>query len=265
MFGQGIYRSYDETPELDECLQRAQEDIRIAYNVRAKQANPLCSFVDEWNLLCEDIIGGKDTASRLDLIANDMRIHGALPEVHILIRVPIVLWLEAKRAFDTGDRDRSWAALVRCNYYIGMCYSHETHIERASRGGKKSSQYVPYLRSMLLERLKGMEDKSRATKQEVWKELVPLMASFRAPTSEDINTTSAAHRKEAGQGSNSTASAAASGKSAAGRSQNPEQLIRRWTNSDKEIRSEFERVVVADLNTRAKRSTQAKTPSGKTP
>ncbi|WP_414489515.1 hypothetical protein [Stenotrophomonas maltophilia] len=265
MFEQGIYRSDDETPELDECLQRARADIEIAYNIRAKRANPLCSFVDEWNLLCGDIIGGNDTASRLDRIADDMRLHGVLPEVHILIRVPIVLWLEAKHAFDCGDKERSWAALARCNYYIGMCYSHETHNERSSRGGKNSSRYSPYLRSMVLERLREMADKSRATKQDIWEEIVPHMASFRAPISEELNTASATAKKNAEPVDNASNSNGSAGKSVYGRSQNPRQQLSRWTNGDEEIRAEFVRVAVADLNTRAKRSPKSKAPTGGEP
>lgn len=256
MYGYGAYRTSEMTPPLADCIKRARKEIEDQYEVRAKLLDPKASFTNDWNTLCERIFSDGETATEWDETAEVLRVYGALPEVFALIRVPIVLWLEAKLSFDNHDPQRAWAALVRCNYYLGMCSAHETKRERAARGGRHSAQRTLQLKNMVLERLRSMQTDAYPKKQDVWAILVPEMEAFTPANEKEI--TREMQVKRWGRDPidiyrDTFDRRGKPGKSSHGKSYNPAQLIRRWTTGDADIRRELVRVVAGDLNTRASR------------
>jgi len=258
MYGYGSFRTDQETPTLEDCLTRARADIEDLYKVRAKLLNAGVMFEDEWDALCDEVSADDHAATRFDDGADLLRTMGALPEFYALIRVPIVLWLEAQKARHANDRERAWSALVRCNYYLGMCGSHETMREQAARGGRNSAGRTAPLKRMVLEKLAGMADKSQETKQDVWAQIVPAMETFSPPEEVESEADRLARmfRSPLEIYRDSFDRKGTLGKSKHGKSTNPKKLLQDWTNKDPEIRSEFERVVKAGLNTRSKRATK---------
>ncbi|MEN5096213.1 hypothetical protein [Stenotrophomonas sp. TWI1409] len=260
MFGTGAFRTDLPTPTLLECLERAKAEIEVVFSVRGVIFNPGVTFADEWGWIRSEGEDRPDYASEFDDWVEIFRTKGTLPEVYFILRASMSLWFEAESAHQSGDLDRAWAALVRCNFFLGMCCSHESHRERSSRAGRNSAKRTLPLREMVLEMLSAMPDKSRATKQEIWDEIVPAMSSFippgdvqegpldwvrklgRPPTEQYRETF---HRRGKGE------------KSRHGRSADPAKLLRTWTNNNEEIRQQFFRVVAGPLTTRRKRSSKA--------
>lgn len=262
MYGYGAYRTAEMTPPLADCLKRARKEIEDQYEVRVKLVNPKASFADDWNALCEDIFRDRDTATDWDEKAEILRLYGALPEVYSLIRVPIVLWLEAQHAHDTGQHERAWAALVRCNYYLGMCSAHETKKEAAARGGRHSARRKLPLKNMVLDALKSMGDNSHQRKQDVWAALVPMMEAFKPLTDEQIAQQIKASRlrRDTLEVYRDTFDKLGQpGKSGIGATVGARQLLKRWSNGDTDIQRELARVVSGRLDTRAKRSKAGRT------
>jgi hypothetical protein len=260
MYGYGAYRSTEETPSLADCLSRARADIQDQYILRAVPANPDVKFASEWNALCDYIGKGEGNATELDDNAELLRLSALIPEIYVLLRVPMALWIEAQLSYDHGSHDRAWAALVRCNYYLGMCSGHETAKECSARGGRHAAERTHRLRQFVIEMLSAMSDKSRATKQDVWHEILPKMVAFKPPVT--IEDEREAFRKRLDRSPIEIHRASLDrrgsiGKSASGTSTNPEQLLKRWTNRDAQIKQEFVRIVKGDLNTRAKRAKSA--------
>nr|WP_313470510.1 hypothetical protein [Stenotrophomonas geniculata] len=257
MTGFGVYHSKEESPDLPHCLERARRDIQSQYKIRAKLLNTDLSFLETWKRVRHLVFQERMVASEWDKDTNMLRLTGELPEVHALTRVAIAFWLEAKVAFNDHLHRRSWAALVRCNYYIGMCCAHETKKERSARGGRHTARRLAPLRTMVLESLAGMETDSYATKQDVWEVLLPRMRAFKTPppSAEQIleqQRRVARGPEEIYEGTFDRVHS--NEKSSNSKSTNPKKLIQVWTREDAEIRSEIERISRASFNTRAKRS-----------
>lgn len=254
MYGYGAFRTDEDTPTLEDCLRRARSEIEDLYEIRAKLLNPGVDFAAEWNALCDEVIANEHAATEFDDGADLLRTMGALPEFYGLIRVPILLWLEAQKARHAGEMNRAWAALVRCNYYLGMCGAHETKQERATRGGRHSSERTLPLKRMVLDMLRAMGNKSHATKQDVWNVIVPAMKSFTPPqqveTNEQRRDRMFRSPKEIYRDTFDRRGSLE--KSKLGKSANPEKLIRDWANKDAEVSQEFKRIVAGPLNTRAR-------------
>ncbi len=255
MHEHGTFRTTEETPTLDACLTYAKEQIQIIYKIRVPLLNKDVTFESEWEAIYAGVIDDPDTATRLDDNFEFLKNRGYLPEVYVLIRAAIALWLEALRAYQLYDHERAWAALTRCNYYLGMSSGHETKKERSARGGRHAAARTARLKERIIKELNEMKDNSYQTKQDVWNVLLPIMSE---PTPENkidddewvrrLGLSSVESYQE------SFDRPAQLGKSKAGKSTNPTQLLRRWTNQDATIKSEFIRIVARPLNTRRMRT-----------
>lgn len=256
MPGFGVYHSKEESPDLPHCLERARRDIQGQYKIRAKLMNADLSFLEVWKRVRHLVFRERMVASEWDEDLNMLRLTGELPEVHVLTRVAIAFWLESKVALSNNLHLRSWTALVRCNYYLGMCCAHETKKERSARGGRHTARRLAPLRAMVLESLAGMETDSYATKQDVWEVLLPKMRTFKTPppSAEQIleqQRRVARGPEEIYEGTFDRVHS--NEKSSKSKSTNPKKLIQDWTRGDAEIRSEIVRISRAGLNTRARR------------
>lgn len=257
MPGFGVYDSEREAPDLPQCLERARRDMESMYKIRAKLFKVKSSFLNEWKWVRYYVFKERMLASEWDRKANMLRLCGELPQAHILIRVAIAFWLEAKVALNHHLHMRSWSALVRCNYYLGMCSGHESKKERSSRGGRHTGRRLAPLRAMVLQTLNGMKTDSHATKQDIWGILIPMMRTFRAPP--PSNEPTLEQKRRVARGSfeiyEGTFDRVYSiDKSATSKTTNPEKLIMDWTRKDAVIRAEIMRISRAGPNTRARRS-----------
>lgn len=256
MTGFGVYHSKEESPDLPHCLERARRDIQSQYKIRAKLLNADLSFLETWKRVRHLVFREQMVASEWDRDANMLKLTGELPEVYALTRVAIAFWLESKVALSNRQHLRSWTALVRCNYYLGMCCAHETKKERSARGGRHTARRLAPLRAMVLESLAEMETDSHATKQDVWEVLLPKMRAFKTPppSAEQIleqQRRVARGPEEIYEGTFDRVHS--NKKSSESKSTNPRRLIMDWTRGDTEIRSEIARISLASLNTRARR------------
>ncbi len=195
--------------------------MEVEFSLRVLPLNRVGTYAEVWNGLLDRVEEDRHLATKLDNEIQLLRSMNVVPEVHELIEAAMLFLLEAQIAHDAHDAGRAWAALVRCNYYLGTCSSHATQLELTALGGRITGSRIVPLRNMVVALLKEMPDNSRATKQELWAEILPAMKSF--------------------------------GKDHRARSTNPRQLLQRWTNHDPAIHPEFARVVEGNLNTRARR------------
>lgn len=249
----GAYRSNGPTPCLEEFLACSRNYIEIQFELRVTPRNFGSTFSEEWNTICDILTlhpseDGAMNATQMDRSAcfHEM-LASTVPDTCVLIRVAMALCVEAHLARDNNEMEQAWAALVRCNYYIGKCSGAESLTERSARGGRHSSpKKVDRLRTMVLTMLSGMGNKSQPRKQDVWNLVVPEMAAFKPGGSADLARAGSTGREQSRTGRKSAGSL---DKVQLGRSSNPRQLLQRWTNHDPEIKKEFERIVIADLNT----------------
>lgn len=195
--------------------------MEVEYSLRVLPLKRAGTYAEVWNSLIDRVDEDRHLASRMDDDIQLLRSLNVVPEVHELIEAAMLFLLEAQIAHDAHEAGRAWAALVRCNYYLGTCSSHATQLELTALGGRITGSRIVPLRKMVIELLKQMPDDSRATKQELWTEILPAMEKF--------------------------------GKDHQARSTNPRQLLQRWTNHEPAVRDEFVRVVEGSLNTRARR------------
>ncbi|HDX0827431.1 TPA: hypothetical protein RNS97_001043 [Stenotrophomonas maltophilia] len=195
--------------------------MEVEFHLRVLPLKRGGSYADIWNSLVDRVAQDRHLATKLDDELQMRRAMNFVPEVHELIEAAMLFLLEAKMAHDANDADRAWAALVRCNYYLGTCSSHATRLELTALGGRITGSRIVPLRNMVVEMLKAMPDNSRATKQDLWAEILPAMQTF--------------------------------GGDHQARSTNPRQLLQRWTNHDPAVHPQFARVVEGSLNTRARR------------
>jgi hypothetical protein len=218
------YQSNAPTPSLADCLRWTQLTIHIVYKDRAELRRGV-TVAAAWNGICDWLGSEKqNSASRLVNLV-DAPWTGA-PEPIDALSLATAFWVEAAHAHDRGDPDRSWAALLQANYYLGMASGPETSAERSSLGGSGKKDNFELLRKLLLRWLGRLPEQSFTSAKEAREAVLPkvekLCKRFRSR-----------------------------------RSTNPMQLMKDWTEDREDVRQAFERLVRGGIKPGRKKAADA--------
>ena len=206
------YRSGEPTPTLPDSLYAAKIDIQLAYKTRVEKRQGM-TVAEAWNGVCDWLGKEQNNATRLARFVDNPLV---TPDAGNAVALATAFWVEAAIANDLGDFDRSWCALLRAHYYLGMASGPETADERSASGGVGRGETYAPLREMLLAWLNDRSPDSFISAKEARCAVLPQLKAL---------------RDSLGQG----------------RSTNPDKLMEDWMRSDPEIRAAFERVVRGGL------------------
>lgn len=217
------YQSNAPTPSLFDSLQWTRLTIQIVYKHRAELRRGL-TVAEAWNGLCDWLGTEQNSASRLVNLV-DAPWTGA-PEAMDALSIATAFWVEAARAHDCDDVDRSWTALLQANYYLGMASGPETSFERSSLGGYGKKDKLDLLRRLLLRWLGKFPEHSFSSAREAREAVLPKVKKFCTRFGEH-------------------------------RSTSPMQLMKDWTRDRQDVRDAFERLVRGGIKPGRKKTADA--------
>lgn len=217
----GQYHSNGPSPSLTGCLKAAQWRIKRQYNARAKKTLGT-KFDTFWNEVCDWLKVRGNSASEL---ATLVEMHPRESEAYRLLSVAIAFWVEAAISRDhLKNENRSWTALIQCNYYLGMACGSDAAHERSARGGSKQAEPFQQMRERVPVWLSEFPEGTFSSVSEAIRAIVPRATAFNP-------------RKLPGEG-----------KATHGRSTNPAALLSKWSGEDGDVRIAFERVVKGGIH-----------------
>lgn len=183
----GVYRSKEETPSLKECLAAAHFAIGCVYSIRAipdddLNYEPVRKAVKMINDIAERVKEPGFDATRLANLLNAsgiIRSIESFPEASDTTLIAAAYWAEAKQLETSGDRDRSWAALLQCYFYIGAASGPFTHKEKSRLGAKRTQEPILELQSKLIELLNELPEQQYLSVEEAITAVLPKAIAFR--------------------------------------------------------------------------------------
>lgn len=145
---QDEYDSDDHELSIEGCLDHAKIRIMAQYFVRAPYKNNL-TFNQFWTDVC-DVQGRASPDNQASTWAERVEVSPIDgPEAYAALFCAGVYWCDALKEIDAKDKDRAWAALLRCNYFIGMACGPKSASDVQSAGNEASNKQKNKFRNEL--------------------------------------------------------------------------------------------------------------------
>lgn len=246
--------SADAPASIDDYLKATKHAIEVEYRARIEPLRGV-SFEEFWNHQCEWMFSGPKKNLRKITHLFDI---SHLPERDTAgwaLVVATSYWLEASYKLDFGKpgkedhstREKCWAMLVRCHFYLGMASGPVSEAERNALGGKTRGLPSQAILIFARELLAAFPDGHFRTKNKAIRAIAPQVASYKPkggmPLATLLRFSSREQKKRPGRPP----------KDGQGRTQNAEQFIDSWSLLDEKLYEALYRVVKGGITPGAKK------------